>query len=176
MPKFPSKVLDGVTYDMTHRDALASDVEFEGETFRTLIHFSCHCFTEKFDAAAHHADVRYSFAGETRAFCVDRHALSAALPQYFQTLGNQTVYHTQKESFFFIRTAAADGGSVPYVVFFRSYKSNQDGVDVVINVSSAYPKPGMTSWASPVKFPRMVMARAKDRVLPLGPATKIKRA
>lgn len=176
MARFVEKTLAGVTYDLSHLDPMRLAVTFEGRTFQTLVNFSCHCFTEKFDDQKHSADDEYRFGGERRAFCIDRHQLSLALPQHFVELGNKTVYHTQKESFFFIRTVTDLGVAVPYVVFFRSYKSNQDDLDVLINVSSAYPKPGMTSWASPVKFPRVVNARARGLQLPLGKPQKIKRA
>lgn len=176
MAKFHPKTLLGVTYDMAHLDPMPLEVAFEGATFLTRVDFSCHCFTEKFLGRAHTANDEYLFEGERRAFNMQRHALSLALPQQFQTLGNQTIYHTQKESFFHLRTVDDEGVATPYVVFFRSYKSNQDGFDVIIDVSSAYPKPGMTSWASPVKFPRMVNARARNLRLPLGPPRKIKRA
>lgn len=176
MAKFPEKTLHGKTYDLGHLDPMAMQVTYQDRTLETLVDFSCHCFTEMFSAGKHTADHSYHFGGEHRAFDVARHALSLDLPHHFATLGNQTVYHTQKESFFFIRTVTDAGDRVPYVVFFRSFKSKLEGKDVFIEVSSAYPKPGMTSWASPVKFPTMVNARANNAKLPLGPKLKIKRA
>jgi len=176
MAHFTEKTLNGETFDLSHLDPFVLQVEFDDRTYQTLVNFSCHCFTEKFDGARHTAEVAYRHGGERRAFCVDRHLLSLALPQHFSRLGNTSIYHTKKDSFFFIRSTADLGASVPYVVFFRSYKSTQEGLDVIVDVGSAYPKPGMTAWASPVKFHRMIDARARGRVLPLGRAQKIKRA
>ena len=176
MAKFPQKTLHGIAYDLGHLDPMPMQVTYQARTLQTLVNFSCHCFTEKFTANKHTADHSYRYNGEHRAFDVDRHALSLGLPQHFATLGNQTVYHSQNESFFFIRSVNNLGVNVPYVVFFRSYKSTLENQDVYIDVSSAYLKPGMTSWASPVKFPTMVNARANNARLPLGPKMKIKRA
>jgi len=95
--------------------------------------------------------------------------------QRFQELGAQTVYHTKKESFFFLRNVELNEKKMPYVVFFRSFNADQKDIDVIVKVSSAYTKPSMTRYASPVKFHRMIAARAKNRKLPLGPAKQIKR-
>lgn len=176
MAKFQDKTVGGVTYNMSHLNPMVIQVPFEAQTFETLVDFSCHCFTEKFDAHVHTEADSYLHNGEKRAFDVERHRLSLALPGQLATLGNQTIYHTQQESFFFLRTVNSLGATVPYVVFLRSFKSNKENLDVVVNVSSAYTKPGMTKRAAPVKFSRMVNARAKNLHLPLGPMRQIKRS
>lgn len=176
MAHFAEKTLNGETYDLSHLEPFVFAVAFEERTYQTLVNFSCHCFTEKFNGAVHTQDMAYRHGKERRAFCVDRHILSLNLPQHFANISTTSIYHTKQNSFFFIRSTTDLGISVPYVVFFRSYKSTQEGVDVVVEVSSAYPKLGMTAWASPVKFNRMIDARAKGKVLPVGPARKIKRA
>lgn len=175
MAKFLDKTIDGVTYELSHLDPMVIQVPFEAQTFETLVVFSCHCFTEKFDGHIHTDADAYLHNGERRAFDAERHRLSLALPGHLATLGNQTIYHTQQESFFFLRTVNSLGVAVPYVVFLRSFKSNKEDIDVVVNVSSAYTKPGMTKWAAPVKFSRMVNARARNQRLPLGPMKQIKR-
>jgi len=176
MAHFAEKTLNGETYDLSHLDPFVFAVAFEERNYQTLVNFSCHCFTKKFNGAEHTPDIAYQHGGENRAFCVDRHLLSLNLPQHFTKISATSIYHTKQDSFFFIRSTTDLGASVPYVVFFRSYKSTQEGLDVVVDVSSAYPKPGMTTWASPVKFNRMIDARARGKVLPLGPARRIKRA
>ena len=110
-------------------------------------------------------------------FNLDRYRLSLHLPELFQNLHSHTVYHTKLGSFFFFKTVdtAGQDGSSPYVVFFRAFKSHRHDTDVMVEVSSAYLKPGMVRYASPVTFPRLVDSVASGTTLRPGPPQRIKR-
>lgn len=164
-------------FDLSHLDPFKLGIPFGGNAYTALVMFSCHCFTEAFDAERHDDRMAYEHKNETRAFDVVRYQLSLLLPDLFRALGNRTVYHTERGSFFFVTSRRLpDGtGKVPYVVFFRIHKADMAGADVVVNVVSAYPKPGMTRWAAPVKFPRIIDSKVRRRQLPLGPRCQVKR-
>jgi hypothetical protein len=173
---FQNKTYNGQTYNLDHLDPFILSVVFEDITYNALIEFSCHCFTETFDPAQHDQHAAYTYGNETRAFDLARYDLSLSLPDRFRALGNNNVYHTKKESFFFLRKVNVAGAQLPYLVFFRSFKSKSAAYDVIVEVSSAYTKPNMALYASPVKFSRMIAAQATNKALPLGPPQQIKRA
>ncbi|MDE0307973.1 MAG: hypothetical protein OXI87_24270 [Albidovulum sp.] len=178
MSYFEEMHFDNTTYDLSHLDPFKLGIRFDGNAYTALVMFSCHCFTEKFDAARHDVRAAYEHENETRAFDEVRYRLSLSLPSLFRNLGNQTVYHTHKESFFFIRNERlpdrADG--IPYAVFFRTHRAeDRDDADVIVRVVSAYAKPGITRFARPVKFPRVIDSAARRIRLKLGPPCKVKR-
>ena len=125
------------------------------------------------------ADLRLPPEGKKRALAVDRHQLSLQLPGLFRNLTkNKTVYHTERKSYFFVRNMSVPGksrGNEPYVVFFRAFKAKRNDIDVRIKVESAYPKTGMTRFASPVKFPRVIYSTARSEPLGSGRPVQVKR-
>lgn len=115
---------------------------------------------------------------EKRTSSVERHQLSLRLPELFRRLGNKTVHHTQQNSFFFVRNVPVPekgGSNEPYVVFFKAIKAEHVDGDVIIEVVTAYPKPGMTRRGSPVKFPRVICSMARNEPFKLGPPARVKR-
>ena len=139
---------------------------------------SFHCFTEEFDAARHDEQAAYEHENETRAFDEFRYRLSLPLPNLFRKLGDQSVYHAHKGSFFIIKNEwlpdRADG--IPYAVFFRTHRAaDRNDADVIERVVSAYPKPGMKHFARPVNFPRVIDSAARRIRLQLGPYCRVKR-
>ena len=173
MSYFNKMHLDNTTYDLSHLDPFKLGIQFEGNTYTALVMFSCHCFTEKFDAARHDDEAAYEHGNKTRAFDTVRYQLSLSLPGLFRTLGNKTVYHTKRGSFFFIRRLPTANVVLPYAVFFRTYKASMDGADVIVEVASAYTKPGMTRRAPSVKFPRIIDSTVRGYRLPLGQRVKV---
>lgn len=163
MSSFPAITFEGRSYALSHLDPFKIAVEFKRRAYTALVIFSSHCFTEK---------------GETRAFNADRYRLSLSLPGMIRALGNQTVYHTRRGSFFFVRNKSLPEGegSIPYAVFFRVHKADRNGVDVIVSVESAYAKSRLAFYAQPVKFPRVINAVVNRTPLSLGPRCKIKRA
>jgi hypothetical protein len=59
------------------------------------------------------------------------------------------------------KTVTQDGEKVPYTVFFDMKKGTKGVADVVMTISSAYVKEGMTQRASPIRFRTLVAKVAK---------------
>ncbi|PHS25981.1 MAG: hypothetical protein COA84_06940 [Robiginitomaculum sp.] len=173
MSYFRQTVIQGVTYEMDHLDPFTFPCIVDDAVYIVSIEFSNHCFTES-RQPQHTPDFRYlhkSKAGDERAFSIERHTDSLELPSFFRILGTSTVYFTHHDNFFFMRNAQGD----QYLVFFRAFKATQKGVDVKIIVSSAYRKPNMTKWASPVQFSTLIKSKARGRQLRAGQQMRIKR-
>ena len=176
--------IGNTTYDLKHLTPLELAVQFDDNTYKVLVRFSCHCFTENFDPDRHDdqavCECRVCRGRqEKRALAVDRHQLSLQLPELFRDLNrNKTVYRTERRSFFFVRNMSVPGSSgsnEPYVVFFRPIKAGCSDIDVIIEVESAYPKTNMTRYASPVKFPRAICSTARNEPLESGKPVRVKR-
>ena len=172
MPVFKPKRIKGVTYALDHLDPFQFALANGDDSFTVEVHFSCHCFTE--DIGPHHTpDLHYTHNGERRAFDMVRYGHSKLLPGLIASLGNRSVYYTKQVNYFFLRDLPNVDGA--YVVFFDPAKAKKKGVDVLINIQSAYCKPGMTDRAAPVKFTTLVEATAKNKVVNRGPIQQIKR-
>lgn len=175
MGYFKNKRIDGQVYDLSHLDPFTFPLTVGEETFTVAVEFSCHCFTEKLDPVRHSPSLHYQHKNELRAFDVGRHDLSLTLPNKIRAFGNRTVYHTKHGSFFFLNDHRMPQGNIPYVGFFRAFRLKKQGIDVQLYIVSAHLKPGMTQWASPVKFTTLVAAIAKNRALKMGQPRQIKR-
>jgi hypothetical protein len=174
MAFFKSKTIRGQVYDLDHLDPFDFEIVVDGEVIVVHVEFTCHCFTEKL-TPEHTPDLRYSHAGETRAFDIQRHTLSKKLPEILTTLGTRSVYHTQVGSFFVLRDEDIEGLSVPYLVFFSAFKAKDKKVHVQLLVRSAYLKPGMTEFAAPVRFSTLMRFTRDGRTPPHGPRQQLKR-
>ncbi len=175
MSRFKDMRFGNTVYGLSHLDPFKLGIQFDGKAYTALVRFSCHCFTEGFNADRHDRQAIYKHEGEERAFSVDRYELSRSLPDMIRSLGSgdMTVYHTKRRSFFFVRNASP---SAPfYMIFFRAYKAKEKSIDVIVEVVSAYPKSSMVRSASPVKFPRVIDSTARGRPPPLGPPCRVKR-
>lgn len=159
----------------SHLDPFKLGIQFDGKSYTVLVRFSCHCFTEGLDADEHDSQAIYRHEGEERVFSVDRHGLSCSLPDMIRSLGigNMTVYHTRRNSFFSVRNVSPPAPY--YMIFFRVYKAREKGIDVILEVISAYPKASMVRFASPVKFSRVIDSKARGKTTPLGKPCKVKR-
>ena len=63
-----------------------------------------------------------------------------------------------------------------YVVFFNVIRATKDNAfDIVMNVQSAYLKPNMADWASPIKFTTLLDFTARGLKPPQGKRMQIKR-
>lgn len=174
MPTFRPKIIQGVTYTLGHLEPFTFTLDTEAGQRVVAVRFGCHCFTEDL-TTRHTPDFRYIHGNETRAFALDRHELSKLLPQMIATLGGRSVYMSMQANFFVLRQDPARGFSGPYLVFFNVTKSTQKGVHVLMNVESAYLKPGMTDRASPVKFRTLIEKTAAGQPVPRGSPQTIKR-
>lgn len=174
MPFFKPKTIRGTTYNLDHLDPFTFEVVTDAKPRVVSVLFGCHCFTETL--AAHHTpDLRYLHAGEPRAFDNDRYTLSHQLPELIRTLGSRSVYLSQQANYFVLRQNPLTGFDGPYLVFFNILRARQKGIDVVMNVESAYMKPNMADRASPVKFTTLIEKTAAGQAVPRGPIQAIKR-
>ena len=60
-------------------------------------------------------------------------------------------------------------------MFFNVVRARHEGLDVVMNIESAYIKPNMTERASPVRFTTLIEKTATGQPVPRGPLQTIKR-
>jgi hypothetical protein len=174
MATFHPKTIQGKPYTIEHLEPFSFTLETDAGPRVVVVRFSCHCFTEDI-TPAHTPDLYYTHGHETRAFDFDRHELSKLLPQLISELGRRSVYMSMMSNFFVLRQNPATGFTGPYLVFFNVTRSTDTGVHVLMNVESAYMKPGMTERASPVKFTTLIEKTAVGQRVPRGPAQTIKR-
>jgi hypothetical protein len=174
MAIFHSKTIRGETYTLEHLEPFSFPLKTDAGLRVVEVRFSCHCFTEDI-TPAHTPDLHYTHGHETRAFAFDRHELSKLLPQMIKELGRRSVYMSMLNNFFVLRQNPAMGFIGPYLVFFNVTRSRDKGVHVLMNVESAYMKPGMTDRASPVTFTTLIEYTAAGKRVPRGPPQTIKR-
>jgi len=179
MTIFRPKTIRGVTYALDHLDPFRFEIDNGAGQLRGVsVLFACHCFTEKL-MGHHRPDLIYAHGHEKRAFDVGRHALSRLLPGLITTLGTNRVYRStnpkQNHNYFFWRQNPAPGFIGPYLVFFNVVAAKRTGVDVLMNVESAYMKPNMQDRGSPVRFSTLIDKTAKGQSVPFGPLVTIKR-
>jgi hypothetical protein len=174
MATFHPKTIRGKTYTLEHLEPFSFTLKTDAGPRVVAVRFSCHCFTEDI-TPAHTPDLRYTHGRETRAFAFDRHKLSKLLPQMLSELGSRSVYMSKSSNFFLLRQNPAIGFNGPYVVFFNVTRSTDKGVHVLMNVESAYMKPGMADRASPVKFTTLIEKTAAGHPVPRGLPMAIKR-
>ena len=176
MAHFKAKTVRGIIYDLAHLDPFQFDVTYNDKVFIVRIIFSCHCFTEELDPAIHTPDFHYVHETERRAFSIVRYELSKQLPTIITSSGTITVYHSNIGNYFLLRQNAAVAHPGTYVVFFKvSRATKENEFDVVMNVQSAYLKPNMADWASPIKFSTLLDFTARGQKPPQGKRMQIKR-
>ncbi|PDT01416.1 hypothetical protein CO666_25290 [Rhizobium chutanense] len=170
MAKFKDKTINGATYAMGHLEDIVIQVQKGDATFKVLVTYSCHCFTE--ELKPHHTpDFHYVHKHEKRAFCLVRHGLSHNLPNYIANLLGRPVYLTKQTNFFFIRS---NGGN--YVVFFALRPARNPRYDAILTVQSAHLRTNFTRKAQPVTFDDLVEAKVKNTPVTPGRKQTIKRS
>jgi ribosomal protein S17E len=155
---------------MGHLEDSVIAVQKGTETFKVLVTYSCHCFTE--ELKPHHTpDFHYDYKHEKRAFCLVRHGLSHNLPNYIAGLLGKSVYLTQQTNFFFIRS---NGGN--YVVFFAIRPARDPKYDAILTVQSAHLRSNFIRVARAVTFDDLIEAKVKNTPVTPGPKQTIKRS
>ena len=124
----------------------------------------------------HSVNVRNAAGRRKKSFDADRRQLSSQLPGLFRDLGNKTVYHTKRNSPFFVRNVPVmrkSGRDDPYAVYFKVFPATD--ADVIMQVVSACQKSRMMQRVSPVTFSRLTCSKARNEPLQIGPPCKLKR-
>ena len=174
MAPFKNKSIKGNLYSLGHLEPFIFSLATDEAVYSVEVSFGLHCFTEALNGS-HTSDLLYTHQGERRAFSVERYELSKSLPDLIRSLGNRTVYWSERSDFFVLRDVTSNNGKRPHLVFFSAIRSAKERVDVRLSVNSAYFKPGMSQWAAPVKFATLITAVAKGTALAHGPKQRIKR-
>lgn len=155
---------------MGHLEDTIIQVTSGAKTFRVLVTFSCHCFTE--EIKPHHTpDYHYVYGHERRAFCPVRHGLSHNLPNFIAGLSGKAVYLAGRNNYFIIRS---NGGN--YVVFFDVKTATNPKYDARIIVQSGHIRNPFIQYAKPVKFNDLVAGKAAGTPITPGKKQKIQRS
>lgn len=128
--------------------------------------FSCHVYSQKWNAAAHDEASRFEEDGQERCFCPVRYGCSMNLEQAIRGhLGGKAYWGRDGNgawnSFFY---STADG--VPYPIYFRLRPADRiNGVDGLMHVISAYQNQDMQASHryQAVRFARLVHSECKPK-------------
>lgn len=149
-------------YDLSHLDSFPVDVQPNAEgaqTYRVLVHFSHHVFTRDIvptDEPLWH----YGPPHDVRCICDQRHTLSLKLPDLIRSAVTGKAYftspnHPEQRNMLLVK---ADPGGPPYLVVFNLERARKRGLDAIMFVVSAHPRPGMPSarQMDSIRFPTLV--------------------
>jgi len=146
MSNFPHKQFEGTLYKFDHLEPVQTKVSLNAERSSFIdmrVTFGCHCFTEKFDAARHRPDHRYTYKRELRAFNRQRYECSLQLPQLIESMQKGRIYNAD-ESYTYAAhiTLASITGPQTYSIFFSLQKDiSVQTPALCMFVKSAYLKP-----------------------------------
>ena len=172
-----SKRIAGVTYDLKHLDPYVINVTptvAEAPTYRVGVMFGCHTFTRDL-TAADKPDLHFKNGGETRCFCVDRHALSLGLPTLVSgaAVAGQRAFFTELRHNFLLLDGSY-GAAGPYVVIFKLERARKPHLDVAMFVVSAYLKPNLPPKLPATTFATLIATVAAGKTIQV-PTSKTKR-
>ena len=145
MSSFAKKQFLGNTYEFHHLAPSSHTVDLDAAgTARATLHvtYSIHCFTETFDSATHQEHHRYTHAGETRAFNLERYNCSIYLPSIVGGMARAKVYRALQNNYTYVALVPINGQQNPYSMFFTLKEVASPGTPTVkMYVQSAYLKP-----------------------------------
>ncbi|MCR5877272.1 hypothetical protein [Phenylobacterium sp. J367] len=152
---------EGKALDFSHLEPmdLACPTQARPNGVRINVRFSCHCFTEAYDAAKHDGRPMMMDRGKQRAFCPARFELSQQLPDLIRSLPDAHVYMTPEANF--VRLALNE--DVEYRMYFNVRRFAESGYDLQIFVESAY-RPD-TPGLPPEKMQKVRFKVLVDKVL-----------
>lgn len=109
---------------------------------KLYVTYSCHCFTEAFDANKHLDHHRYTYANEIRAFNLVRFKCSLHLPMIISKLARAKVYRALQNNYTYVAQVPLEDQKHPYSIFFSLKNVPTASVLTVrMYVQSAYIKP-----------------------------------
>lgn len=117
-----------------------------GERINILVVYSCHCWSEGFEAEKHEGQMKIMDGIRSRAFCPDRYTASMDLKDLFEGLSRNRIYLTQSDRNYgtYNATKIRDDGTA-YTAFFtlKAQKGKFDGIrhKLRLFVESAYSCP-----------------------------------
>ena len=159
--RWPNRTIRGVVYDLSHLDDVVIEVPAKDDPeriFKVQVGFGSHTFTKKWDPIAHTPDLKIKDEREVRCFCFDRYLLSKLLPRIVANAPLSRVYFSLRDTFMVIEDV--EGAGAPYVVFFEMMKARIKGIDVIMNVRSAHPRPNLPDRLPVITFMTLVAKKA----------------
>jgi hypothetical protein len=128
--------------------------------------FSCHVYSQKWDAALHDEADRFEEDGQQRCFCPVRYGCSLKLEQAISGHVGGKAFRGRDgggfwNNFFY---SVADG--VPYPIYFRLGKADRiNGVDGLMHIISAYQNPNLQARHrfQAINFARLVHTECKPK-------------
>jgi len=101
--------------------------------------FTCHCYTEMYDAKKHKEEEigLKDSGGRPRVFCKIRHELSARLPGIIGNLPGKRVYQTAQQRNYVYAVPLEIDGQI-YEVYFMLQRHKGERFDLRLTVESAY--------------------------------------
>lgn len=165
-PYFPSLVVDGAPVTFAHLEPLQVPMTTLARPQGLIIEarFSNHCFSERFDPAAHPHPVDVWDRGSRRVFCPVRYELSKAFPAIVAALPTAHVYQTPETNFVRI-TVRHDGVEGEYRMFFRLKRVAPGAAhQLELFVESAY-APGQNQGLPARRMTKVRFALLVDKTL-----------
>ena len=151
---FPLKRFRGVVYRFAHLANFEFSLALDAQASVSIalqVQFSAHCFSERFDAALHQPEHRYSYAGELRAFDLERYQLSLQLPDLIRSLGQRKVNFTRENNYLLVEHVDMQNVRQQYVVFF-DLKRAKAGRALQLFVQTAYVKTALPRSLDTIRF------------------------
>jgi len=160
MPRQPF-VLNGASYDLAHLEPFVLHVQPKAAgapSYGVLVTFGCHAFTEKAEAD-HPPERKYIEGTEERSFCAIRHGHSVELPRIIRFAAAGRVFFSEGRNMLCVEWLPGTNG--PYAVFFNLQRWRGPGLQVALNVESAYVKEGLPDRLPATTFATLVATVAK---------------
>jgi hypothetical protein len=134
-------------------------------TYHVRVTFSCHTFTREWDHADH-PELRVPDDNGIRSFCPIRHGHSLNIRDCIEQAANGKVYFNNQTRFLISSTLPGLVG--PYAIYFNVIQAKTTGLDVIMDVRSAYHKPNLATNLPRITFATIVgnIAAGKPIVRP----------
>ena len=139
-------VLGSEIYDLAHLTAhyveyLDDRIENKPITYKFIVTYSFHCFTEKLDDIGEEESqsLMYDAPRESRHFNFERYYLSKELPNIILSLSQKSTFvcHAGHGKFASVKILNSNGIEIDYFVVFTVFKESKK---LRLHVQSAYPK------------------------------------
>jgi len=161
MPRAPFS-LGGVEYPLDHLRSFRLEVAHKDPLAGPAllrVTYSCHVFSEGWDAERHSPDHLIEEDGEQRAFCAVRYGCSINLPALLKYHCAGKAFKRRDRNGYWNNFFYAEADGVPYPVFFSLTRADKKAdVDGILHIKSAYQDADLMAKHryESVKFARLV--------------------
>lgn len=115
----------GQVWNLSHLDPFALKVPLTEQlgSVDVVVLFGWHCFTRGPEPGQTFQGVPlediYGLDGQRRILCPERYELSKLLPAIVRNLPSRQIRMAERQNYFLVEEATADGGTVDYAIFFE---------------------------------------------------------